>query len=83
MGSSIAPAIIGALFLYLGQKDYSEAEDLKNELKMPTTPNGSKFQEKMDRNHDLAKSGDRKTIAGASFIGAGIILFGIGLYLTF
>lgn len=83
MGSAIAPTIIGALFLYLGQQDYSEANDLKDELKKPTDPNGSNFKKKLKKNHDLAKSGDRKTIAGASFIGAGIVLFGIGLYLTF
>ena len=83
MGSAIAPAVIGALFLYLGQRDYSEAKDLKDELKMPTAPDGKNFQEKKEKNNDLAESGDRKTIAGASFIGAGILLFGIGLYLTF
>lgn len=83
MGSAIAPVVVGALFLYLGQRDYSDAEDLKDELKMPTDPNGAQFQKKKEKNRDLAKSGDRKSIAGASFIGAGIVLFGIGLYLTF
>ena len=83
MGSAIAPVVIGALFLYLGQRDYSEANDLKDELKMPTDPNGANFQKKKEKNHDLAESGDHKTIAGVSFIGAGIVLFGIGLYLTF
>ena len=83
MGSAIAPAVIGTLFLYLGQRDYSDAKDLKDELKMPTDPNGENFQKKKEKNNDLAESGDRKTIAGASFIGAGILLFGIGLYLTF
>ncbi|MBO7414138.1 MAG: hypothetical protein J6U20_10855 [Fibrobacter sp.] len=83
MGSAIAPAVVGALFLYLGQRDYSDAKDLKDELKMPTALNGENFQKKKEKNNDLAKSGDRKTIAGASFIGAGILLFGIGLYLTF
>lgn len=83
MGSAIAPAVVGALFLYLGQQDYSEARDLRDELKMPSSPDGANYKKKKDKNHDLAKSGDRKTIVGSSLIGAGIILFGIGLYLTF
>lgn len=83
MGSAIAPAVVGALFLYLGQQDYSDARDLKDELKMPSSPDGANYKNKKEQNHDLAKSGDRKTIVGSSLIGAGIILFGIGLYLTF
>ncbi len=83
MGSAIAPAVVGALFLYLGQQDYSEARDLRDELKMPSSPEGANYKKKKDKNRDLAKSGDRKTIVGSSLIGAGIVLFGIGLYLTF
>lgn len=83
MGTAIAPVVVGALFLYLGQQDYSEARDLRDELKMPSATDGAQFKKKKEKNHDLAKSGDRKTIAGTSLIGAGIVLFGIGLYLTF
>lgn len=83
MGSAIAPIVIGGLFLYLGQQDYNEARDLKDELKMPSSPEGAQFKKKKEKNNDLAKSGDRKTIVGSSLIGAGIVLFGIGLYLTF
>ena len=83
MGTAVAPVVVGALFLYLGQHDYGEAEDLKDELKMPTAPDGANFKKKKQKNHDLAESGDRKTIVGSAFIGSGLILFGIGLYLTF
>lgn len=83
MGASLAPIIVGSIFLYLGQRDYNDADDLKEELKLPGNPEGPNFKKKIAENRDLAHSGNRKVIAGSSLIGAGIILFGIGLYLTF
>lgn len=83
MGSSIAPALIGSLFLYLAQQDYDEAEDIKNSLKMPSAAKGEKFNAKVKKNKDLVDSGDKKNIIGASLIGAGIAVFGLGLFLSF
>ena len=83
MGSSVAPALVGALFLYLAQQDYDEAEDIKGNLKMPSAAKGENFTEKVDKNKDLVKSGDRKTIIGGSLIGGGLAVFGLGLFLTF
>ena len=83
MGSSIAPAIIGVLFLYLAQEDYDEAEDIKNSLKMPSAAKGERFNEKIKKNKDLVDSGDKKTIIGGSLIGAGIAMFGLGFFLNF
>lgn len=83
MGSSVAPVIIGALFLYLAQEDYDEAEDIKGALRMPSAAKGEKFNEKVKKNKDLVDSGDRKTIIGGSLVGAGIAVFGLGFFLTF
>ena len=83
MGSSIAPAVIGALFLYLAQKDYDEAEDIKGKLRMPSAAKGEKFNSMVKKNKDLVNSGDNKTIIGGSLIGAGIAVFGLGFFLTF
>ena len=83
MGSSVAPAIIGALFLYLAQQDYDEAEDIKDALKMPSAAKGENFNAKIKKNKDLVDSGDKKNIIGGSLVGAGAVLFGLGFFLTF
>ena len=83
MGSSIAPAVIGALFLYLAQKDYDEAEDIKGKLRMPSAAKGEKFNSMVKKNKDLVDKGDKKMIIGGSLAGAGVLLFGVGLFLSF
>lgn len=83
MGSSVAPAIIGALFLYLAKQDYNEAEDIKDALKMPSAAKGEKFNAKVKKNKDLVDSGDKECIIGGSLIGTGVVLFGLGFFLTF
>ena len=83
MGSAIAPALVGTLFLYLAQQDYEEAEDIKGNLKMPSSAKGENFNEKVNKNKDLVDSGDKKTIIGGSLIGAGLAVFGLGLILAF
>lgn len=83
MGSSIAPVLLGSLLLYLGQQDYEDAEDIKNELTMPSASKGAKYNEKVKKNKDLVDSGDRYSIIGGTLIGAGIAVFGLGLFLTF
>lgn len=83
MGSAIAPVLVGSIFLYLAKQNYDDADEIKDELKMPSIPNGTNYQKKIDKNHDFVKKGDRDVIIGSSLIGTGIVLFGIGLYLTF
>jgi len=74
---------MGSLLLYLAQEDYDEAEDIKNELKMPSAAKGDNFNAKVQKNKDLVDSGDRYSIVGGSLIGAGIVVFGLGLFLSF
>lgn len=83
MGSAIAPVVVGSIFLYLAKQNYDDADEIKDDLKMPGIPNGANYQKKIDENHDLVKKGDRDVIIGGSLIGTGFVLFGIGLYLTF
>lgn len=83
MASSIAPILVGAIFTYLGFKDYDDAKDIKDDLKMPGIVNGPKYKAKVKENKDLVNSGDRKVIIGGSLAGAGIILLGVGLFFTF
>lgn len=83
MGASIAPLIVGTIFAIMGSNDYNDAKDIKDELKQPGSVKGTKFQEKIKKNNDLVDDGDKKTTIGASMIGAGVILFGIGLFFTF
>lgn len=83
MGTSLAPVIVGAIFVYLARQDYNDADHIKEELKMPGDPNGKNFNKKIEKNHDLVHSGNVKSVTGGSLIGTGLILFGIGLYLTF
>ncbi len=83
IGGAIGSAIVGALFLYLAHQDYSDADDIKSELSTPGSLQGENFKNKLKRNHDLVDNGEQKVIIGGTLIGAGAILFGFGLYLTF
>ncbi len=83
MGTAVAPVIIGAIFAYLGYQDYDEARDIKNSLKQPGSMNGKNYQSKVQKNRDLVKDGDKKMVIGASLAGAGLVLFGIGVFIAF
>jgi len=83
MGSSVAPILAGALLTYLGTQDYNDAQAIKDQLKIPASLNGEHYQAKVKENHDLVKKGDRKIIAGGSLVGTGLLMFGIGILLTF
>lgn len=83
MAGAIAPVIASALFFYLANRDYDDARDIKDELNMPASINGANYQKKIDKNKDLVDSGDRKMVIGASLAGAGVLLFGFGLFLSF
>lgn len=82
-GSSIGPILVGGLFTYLASQDYDEAEKIKNELSRPATSGGEHFQQKIKENHDLVDKGKRKMAIGGTLIGAGIVILGVGLVLTF
>lgn len=83
MGSSIAPIIAGALVTYLGYRNYDDAQKIKDDLKKPASFNGANYQAKVQENHDLVHRGDRKIIVGGSLIGAGVLMLGAGILLTF
>lgn len=83
MGSAIGPALVGAIFAYLGHRDYSDAEDLKSELSIPGDPNGANFQSKVRKNKELVDSGDKKIIVSGSLLGVAAALLGVGIFLTF
>lgn len=83
MGSSVTPILLGTMFFYLASQNYDEAKDIKNELNMPSAAKGDNFNEKIKRNRDLVDSGDRYSIIGGSMIGAGVVLLGLGIFLSF
>ena len=83
MGSSIAPILVGALFTYLATKDYDDADKIKQELDRPAAAGGAHYQQRVNENHDLVHKGDRKMVIGGSLIGAGVLLFGVGIALAF
>lgn len=83
MGVSIAPIIVGALFTYLAQLDYRDAEDIKDELGYSATIGGESYQKKVKENKDLVDDGDQKTVIGLSLIGAGILVLGVGFVISF
>ena len=82
MGSSIAPILLGTLFIYLANIDYDDADKIKQELDRPAA-GGENFQAKAAENKDLVDKGDRKMVVGGSLLGAGVILLGVGFVLTF
>ena len=83
MGVSIAPIIVGALFTYLGQLDYDDAKDIKDELNSSATAGGEFYQKKVKENKDLVNDGDQKTVIGLTLIGAGILVLGVGFFISF
>lgn len=82
MGSSIAPILLGTLFMYLATIDYDDADRIKQDLDRPAA-GGAVFQEKASENKDYVDKGDRKMIVGGSLLGTGFILLGAGFVLTF
>lgn len=83
MGVSIAPIIVGALFTYLGQLDYNDAEDIKDDLNASATSGGDFYQKKVQENRDLVHDGDQKTIIGLTLIGTGVLVLGVGFFISF
>ena len=82
MGSSIAPILLGALFVYLANQDYDDADKIKLSLDRPAA-GGDNYQSKASKNKDYVDSGDKKMIIGGSLLGVGALLLGVGFVLTF
>ena len=82
MGSSIAPILLGTLFIYLANIDYEDADKIKQDLDRPAA-GGENYQARVAENKDLVDNGDKKMIIGGSLLGAGIVLLGVGFVLTF
>lgn len=83
MASAIAPIIVSTIFIYLGNRDYDDAKDIKNDLEKPGSVNGANYKNKVRENKDLVDKGDKKMAIAASLAGAGVVLFGVGLFFTF
>lgn len=79
IGTALAPAVAGGILLYLSDKDYSKAKDLKNELEMPSSANGENYQKLIDKNHHYSNrgSGEFYTGAGALLLAGGLLITGI------
>ena len=82
MGSSIAPILLGTLFIYLANIDYEDADKIKQDLDRPAA-GGENFQARAAENKDLVDKGDKKMAVGGALLGTGIILLGVGFVLTF
>ena len=82
MGSSIAPILLGTLFIYLANIDYEDADKIKQDLDRPAA-GGENFQARAAENKDLVDKGDKKMTVGGALLGTGIILLGVGFVLTF
>lgn len=83
IGGSIGTALIGGLFMYLAHLDYSDADDIKKELRIPGAVKGENYKNKVDKNHKLVKQGDNKAIAGGILLGTAAALLGVGIYFVF
>lgn len=82
MGSSVAPILLGTLFIYLANIDYEDADKIKQELDRPAA-GGENFQARAAENRDLVDKGDKKMTVGGALLGTGIVLLGVGFVLTF
>ena len=83
MGASIAPIVVGAIFTYLAQLDYDDAKDIRDDLSQVATAGGDSYRQKIKKNKDLVKQGDRENAIGLSLIGAGVLMLGIGFFISF
>ena len=83
IGGAAGTVLIGSLLMYFAHLDYSDAEDIKKELKIPGASKGKNYQDKVKKNKKLVDQGDNKAIAGGILLGTGAVLLGVGLYFYF
>jgi hypothetical protein len=83
IGGAAGTILIGSLLMYFAHLDYSDAEDIKSDLKIPGSAKGKNYQDKVKKNKKLVDQGDNKAIAGSILLGTGAALLGVGLYFYF
>ena len=83
IGGAAGTILIGSLLMYFAHLDYSDADDIKKDLKIPGAVKGKNFQDKVKENKKLVNQGDNKAIAGGILLGTGAALLGVGLYFYF
>lgn len=83
IGGAAGTVLIGALMMYFAHLDYSDADDIKKELKIPGAVKGENYKNKVKENKKLVDQGDNKAIAGGILLGTGAALLGVGLYFYF
>ena len=83
IGGAAGTILIGSLLMYFAHLDYSDADDNKNDLKIPGAVKGMNYQNKVKENKKLVNQGDNKAIAGGILLGTGAALLGVGLYFYF
>lgn len=77
LGTALAPAVAGGIFLYISEKDRDKAKSIKKELSMPSSGGGKNFQTLLDRNHRYANRAKTER-----YVGTGFLIFAGGLLAT-
>ena len=83
IGGGAATALFGALFMYFAHLDYSDADYIKTELKLPGASKGENYKAKVRQNKKYVDQGDNKAITGGILLGTAAALLGVGLYFVF
>jgi TolB-like protein len=68
---SLVCGAAGALFMYLGQRDFDDAQDAAETLKTSTLKAGDAYEDALERNHDETASGEVKSTVAAALFGLG------------
>lgn len=83
IGTAIAPAVAGGIFLYISEKDRDKAKSIKKELAMPSSGGGKNFQSLLDRNHRYADRAKTERYVGTGFLLLAGGLLATGIILSF
>lgn len=83
IGTALAPAIAGGIFLYVSEKDRDKAKSIKKELNMPSSGGGKNFQTLLDRNHRYADRAKTERYVGTGFLILAGGLLATGIILSF
>ena len=83
IGTSLAPFLVGSALIWLSNKDFDRAQQLKFDLEQPSTGSGPHFNAVIADNKKAVDDGQRKILVGGSLIGLGALLAAIGFSLWF
>ena len=83
LGTALAPAVAGGIFLYISEKDKDKAKSIKKELSMPSSGGGKNFQTLLDRNHRYADRAKTERYVGTGFLVLAGGLLATGIVLSF